>query len=64
MVENDKPAWDEMLWSIKTGENAFRHTHDGMSEFEFFEANPDREVIFSRAMHEVDSLGERCSILV
>ena len=58
MTDHNKPAWDVLLWATRTGDLAFEYTHDGKSEFEWLKANPAEEDKFSKAMKEVDSLGE------
>ena len=58
MTDHNKPAWDELLWGLQTGDPCFEHTHDGLSEFEWLKENPKEEDKFSKAMKEVDSLGE------
>ena len=63
MTDHNKPAWDELLWGVRTGDPPFEHTHNGMSEFEWLRANPAEEDKFSKAMKEVDSLGEACTPL-
>ena len=57
MTDHNKPAWDELLWGVKTGGLTFEHSHGGKSEFEWLRANPAEEDKFSKAMKEVDSLG-------
>ncbi|MFM7313516.1 MAG: methyltransferase, partial [Cyanobium sp.] len=42
-------SWNELLHSVRTGENAFRHGH-GMSVFEWYAQNPRRAEIFDGAM--------------
>ena len=42
-------SWNELLHSVRTGENAFRHLH-GMSVFEWFALNPRRAEIFDGSM--------------
>ena len=58
MTDHNKPAWDVLHWATSTGDLAFEHTHQGLSEFEWLKANPAEEDKFSKAMKEVDSLGE------
>ena len=58
MTDHNKPAWDMLHWATCTGDLAFEHTHKGLSEFEWLKANPAEEDKFSKAMKEVDSLGE------
>ena len=61
MTDHNKPAWDMLHWATCTGDLAFEHTHKGLSEFEWLKANPAEEDKFSKAMKEVDSLGEACT---
>lgn len=42
-------SWNDLLHSVRTGENAFRHGH-GMSVFEWYARNPRRAEIFDGAM--------------
>lgn len=42
-------SWNDLLHSVRTGENAFRHGH-GMSVFEWYAQNPRRAEIFDGAM--------------
>ncbi|MFM7732537.1 MAG: methyltransferase [Cyanobium sp.] len=42
-------SWDDLLHSVRTGENAFRHRH-GCSVFEWYQQNPRRGEIFDGAM--------------
>lgn len=42
-------SWNDLLHSVRTGENAFRHGH-GMSVFEWYGQNPRRAEIFNGAM--------------
>ncbi len=42
-------AWGDLLHSVKTGENAFRHVH-GMENWEYRARNPEEGAIFDRAM--------------
>jgi hypothetical protein len=50
------------VWAVKTGQNAFKKTHNGLSEFEWLKLNPAEEDKFSKAMKEVDSMGTSPSI--
>ncbi len=43
-------AWDHLLYSIQTGENAFPHLHDGMRVWEWRAQQPEESAIFDRAM--------------
>ncbi|MFM9100542.1 MAG: methyltransferase, partial [Cyanobium sp.] len=42
-------SWDDLLHSLRTGENAFRHRH-GCSVFAWYERHPERGAIFDGAM--------------
>jgi ubiquinone/menaquinone biosynthesis C-methylase UbiE len=42
-------AWGDLLHSVKTGENAFRHVH-GMEVFPFYAQHPESNKIFNDAM--------------
>lgn len=42
-------SWGELLHSVRTGEAAFEHV-TGMTAFDYFGADPDRSVVFNRAM--------------
>lgn len=42
-------AWGELLHSVKTGENAFRHVH-GMSVWEYRAGDQEASAVFDRAM--------------
>lgn len=42
-------SWNDLLHSVRTGENAFRHGH-GLSVFEWYQQNPRRAEIFDGAM--------------
>ncbi len=42
-------SWNDLLHSVRTGENAFRRGH-GMSVFEWYQQNPRRAEIFDGAM--------------
>jgi hypothetical protein len=42
-------SWNDLLHSVRTGENAFRHRH-GMSVFAWYQQNPRRGAIFDAAM--------------
>jgi len=42
-------TWGDLLHSIRTGENAFRHIH-GQSVWEFRATRPEESVVFDRAM--------------
>jgi len=42
-------SWNDLLHSVRTGENAFRHRH-GQSIFEWYQHHGERGEIFDRAM--------------
>jgi hypothetical protein len=42
-------SWDDLLHSVRTGDNAFRYRY-GQSIFEWYQGNPERGEIFDRAM--------------
>ena len=42
-------AWGDLLHSVRTGENAFRHAH-GSEVWEYRAARPEEEAVFDRAM--------------
>jgi O-methyltransferase domain/Dimerisation domain len=42
-------AWGDLLYSVKTGENAFEHVY-GMPIFPYYSQNPEPAQIFDRAM--------------
>ncbi|MEB3168001.1 MAG: methyltransferase [Synechococcaceae cyanobacterium] len=42
-------SWDDLLHSVRTGENAFRHRY-GMGIFEWYQGQPQRAAIFDGAM--------------
>jgi hypothetical protein len=44
-------AWGELLHTVRTGENAFRHVH-GMDTWQFRAACPQESAIFDAAMRE------------
>ena len=44
-----REAWSYLPHSVRTGENAFRHTH-GTGVWEYRQANPEESVTFDRAM--------------
>lgn len=59
--EHNQPAFDELAWAVRTGGNAWRKTHDGLSQFEWLQQDPKEEHKFSKAMQQVDGLGEQAS---
>jgi hypothetical protein len=54
-------SWDDLLHSVRTGENAFRHRY-GQSIFQWYQANPERGEVFDRAMGDF-SRGETAALL-
>lgn len=42
-------SWDDLLHSVRTGDNAFRYRY-GQSIFQWYQDNPERGEIFDRAM--------------
>lgn len=54
-------AWEHLAYSVRTGENAFRHVH-GMALFEYLDAHPAFSKIFQQAMtSHVTDLGAAIS---
>lgn len=49
MDEYNWKPWGELLYSVKTGENAFEHIF-GMNLFEYLTKNPEASQTFSKAM--------------
>lgn len=47
--EEHYQSWDDLLHSVRTGDNAFRHRY-GQSIFEWYQQRPERGEIFDRAM--------------
>lgn len=47
-----RAAWDHLLHSVRTGENAWRHLH-GTSAWEYRARHPEAGAIFDRAMTEL-----------
>ena len=47
-------AWGDLLHSVQTGENAFRHVH-GTDVWEYRASNPEESEIFDRAMGALTS---------
>lgn len=45
-------AWGDLLHSVRTGENAFRHVH-GADVWAYRSQHPDEQVIFDRAMADL-----------
>jgi len=49
------PTWEHLLYSVQTGESAFRHNH-GMSVWEYREQHPEANAIFNEAMLSLSAL--------
>ncbi|RVC76086.1 methyltransferase [Mesorhizobium sp. M4A.F.Ca.ET.022.05.2.1] len=56
-----RQAWSDLLYSIRTGKNAFRHAH-GKGVWEYRIEHPEESVIFDRAM-AANSRGVAAAIL-
>lgn len=56
-----RQAWSELLYSIQTGKNAFRHAH-GKGVWEYRAEHPEESAIFDRAM-AANSRGVAAAIL-
>ncbi len=54
-------AWGDLLHSVRTGENAFRHVH-GVGPWEYRAREPEESAIFDRAMAALTG-GENRSLL-
>ncbi len=57
-TEHNQPAFDELAWAVRTNGNAWKKTHEGLSQFEWLQRDPKEEHKFSKAMQQVDGLGE------
>ncbi len=55
--EEHYPAWEDLVFSIKTGEKAFDHVF-GMRNWEFWATHPEHAQIFNRGMSEVTAIME------
>lgn len=55
--EEHYPAWGDLLFSVKTGELAFKHVF-GTSNWEFWASHPENAQIFNQAMSEVTAVIE------
>lgn len=55
--EDNKPAFDELTWAVRTGGNAWKRAYGGLSQFEWLQQDPKEEHKFSQAMKQVDGLG-------
>ena len=51
------PAWEDLLFSIQTGEKAFNHVF-GMQNWEFWASHPEHAQIFNRGMSEMTAITE------
>ena len=58
MMDVGKEAQAEQPWRVLTGGDCFRKTHGGIGPWEWLHAHPALEDGFSRAMAEVDSMGD------
>eukprot|EP00884_Botryococcus_braunii_P009025 jgi/Botrbrau1/18123/Bobra.53_1s0002.1 len=58
-VEDNWPAWGELAWGVQTGGLTFNKSHNGLAQFPYFQAHPEQEHRFSRAMASVNHLGTR-----
>ncbi len=54
-------AWSELLHGIRTGENAFRHTH-GVGVWEYRAHHPEEGAIFDRAMTSTSRQTDRAVV--
>jgi hypothetical protein len=52
--ENHYPAWEKVLYSVKTGATAFDHVY-GMSKWQYMTEHPDEARIFDQAMASFSS---------
>ena len=55
--EEHYPAWEDLTFSVKTGEIAFNHVF-GMRNWEFWATHPEHAQIFNRGMSEVTAIME------
>ena len=55
--EEHYPAWEDLVFSVKTGEIAFNHVF-GMPNWEFWATHPEHAQIFNRGMSEVTAIME------
>ncbi len=56
--EEHYPAWEDLLYSVQTGETAFNHVF-GMPNWDFWAKNPDNANTFNRAMANVTAVTEQ-----
>ena len=52
--ENHYPAWEKVLYSVKTGATAFDHVY-GMNKWQYMTEHPDEARIFAQAMASLSS---------
>lgn len=55
--EEHYPAWENVLYSVRTGEIAFNDRF-GMSNWEFWSKNPEHAEIFNKGMSDLTALTE------
>jgi len=55
--EEHYPAWENVLYSVRTGEIAFNDRF-GMSNWEFWSENPENAEIFNKGMSDLTALTE------
>lgn len=55
--EEHYPAWEDLLFSLRTGEKAFDHVF-GMTNWDFWASHPENAAIFNRAMSEMTAVIE------
>ena len=53
-LESFKKAIDDLLYSIQTGENSFKHAN-GLEMYEYFDQNQKEAQIFNSAMASLTS---------
>jgi hypothetical protein len=51
-------AWGELQYSVRTGENAFRHAH-GVGAWEYRAQHPEEAAVFDRAMTDLTRRSQR-----
>lgn len=56
-MEDNWPAWAELAWGVRTGGLTFNKSHNGLAQFPYFQAHPEQEDRFSKAMASVNHLG-------
>src|SRR5262249_11057081 len=56
-AEEQSRAWDDVLYSVRTGQPAFEHAF-GMPYFEYFGTHPEASQVFSKthgnALHQME----------